>query len=186
MIDTLIDQLVKLRRTYGHIEVDIRADGLYQAIGQNVCIRIDEFGDVLAVIQSAYDKQQRGFNQVDQNDSWLQLKGPNMSDHEAKMKWKAAGMPSRMKPMEAVEDPPDQRPLQAYWVFTSRPSPNGVGEPIRKKTYIESVRTGVELVKEIHDQVDLTPIWQIDNIINLGIVDKKVDNGLDEHRRSDG
>jgi hypothetical protein len=80
-----------------------------------------------------------------------------------------------MKPTEVVEDPPDQRPLQSYWVFTSRPSPIGVGEPIRKQTYIESVNTGTELLKEIYDRVDISPIWKIDNIINLGNVDKKVD-----------
>lgn len=98
-----------------------------------------------------------------------------MSDHEAKMEWKAAGMPSRMKPMDVVADPPDQRPLQSYWVFTSRPSPDGVGEPIRNTTYIESIRTGAELMKEIYDQVNISPIWHIDNIINLGNVDTKVD-----------
>lgn len=73
MIDTLIDQLVKLRRTYGHIEVDLDSDGCFQATHSDVGIRIDEFGDVIAVIQSAYNKKTKGFNQLMQNDSWLQF-----------------------------------------------------------------------------------------------------------------
>ena len=108
MIERLIDQLTKLRNTYGNIEVDISAEHAYRAVGENVCIRIDEFGDILAVIQDACNKKQRELNQVDQNDSWMQFKDPNMSEKEAKDRWRDAGMPSRMKPIELVETSPEQ------------------------------------------------------------------------------
>lgn len=98
LIDKMIEQLQKLKETYGNIEVDMCDSHCYMATHDDICLRIDEFGDILAVIQSPYGKGRKGkFNQIIQNDSWMQFKDVNMSEKEAKANWMAAGKPSRMQ-----------------------------------------------------------------------------------------
>lgn len=105
MISRLIDQLVQLRDTYGNIEVDVLSDHCYNATFDDVCIRIDEFGDVIAVVQE-YDRQQMKygkFNELIQNDAYMQFSQPEDPDgSKAIERWKAAGEPSRMKRKEIV------------------------------------------------------------------------------------
>ena len=50
MIDDLLPQLKELRETYGNIELDVLFDGGFHATMRNVAVRIDEFGDPIAVI----------------------------------------------------------------------------------------------------------------------------------------
>ena len=172
MIDSLIDQLIKLRRTYGSIEVDLDADGCFQATHSDVGIRIDEFGDVLAVIQSAYNKKKKGFNQLMQNDSWLQFKGPNVGDNEAKRLWAEAGKPSRMASREIVEASPDKKPLMSYWITFGRDPMGTETQRFTTSNYLESTSTGIELLKEINN-LRTSILFNIDNVICLGQVDVK-------------
>lgn len=172
MIDTLIDQLVKLRRTYGHIEVDLDSDGCFQATHSDVGIRIDEFGDVIAVIQSAYNKKTKGFNQLMQNDSWLQFKGPNVGDNEAKRLWAEAGKPSRMTSREIIEASPEEKPLMSYLVIFSRDPMGTETQRFTTSNYLESTNTGTDLLKEINN-LRTSILFKIDNVICLGQVDIK-------------
>ena len=172
MIDTLIDQLVKLRRTYGHIEVDLDSDGCFQATHSDVGIRIDEFGDVIAVIQSAYNKKTKGFNQLMQNDSWLQFKGPNVGDNEAKRLWAEAGKPSRMTSREIVEASPEEKPLMSYLVIFGRDPMGAETQRFTTSHYLESTNTGTDLLKEINN-LRTSILFKIDNVICLGQVDIK-------------
>lgn len=172
MIDSLIDQLIKLRRTYGSIEVDLDADNCFQAAHDQVGIRIDEFGDVIAVIQSAYNKKKKGFNQLLQNDSWLQFKGPNVGDNEAKRLWAEAGKPSRMTTRDIVETSPKENPLMSYWITFSRDPMGMETQRFTTSEYLESTHTGVNLLKEINN-LRTSILFKIDNVICLGPVDIK-------------
>lgn len=172
MIDTLIEQLIKLRRTYGCIEVDLEADDCFQATHSDVGIRIDEFGDVLAVIQSVYNKKKKGFNQLMQNDSWLQFKGPNVGDNEAKRLWAEAGKPSRMTSREIVEASPEDKPLMSYLVIFGRDPMGMETQRFTTSEYLESTNTGVDLLKEINN-LRTSILFKIDNVICLGQVDIK-------------
>lgn len=172
MIDSLIDQLIKLRRTYGSIEVDLDADNCFHATYKDVGIRIDEFGDVIAVIQSAYNNKKKEFNQLLQNDSWIQFKGPNVGDNEAKRLWAEAGKPSRMAPREIVESSPEDKPLMSYLVVFGRDPIGSETKRFTTSAYLESTNTGHELLAEIH-KLKTSPIFELDNVIGLGQVDIK-------------
>lgn len=169
MIDNLIDQMVKLRKAYGPIEVDFCDTECFGAIHDQVAIRIDEFGDVLAVLQSAYRKKKYRFNKVMQNDSWLQFKEPNTSDKEAKRRWAEAGKPSKMNPVD-IKDSVDPRPLVGYAVIWGQYNLN-LNRFVTNEVYMESRKTGDELLTDAHNTIpSIGCDWKFINMVNLGEV----------------
>jgi hypothetical protein len=169
MIDNLIDQMVKLRKAYGPIEVDFCDTQCFGALHDQVAIRIDEFGDVLAVLQSVYRKKKYKFNKVMQNDSWLQFKGPNTSDKEAKRLWAEAGKPSKMHPV-VIKDSVDTRPLMGYAAIWGQYSLN-LNRFETTEVYMESRNTGDDLLADAHNTIPSIGCgWKFINLVNLGAV----------------
>lgn len=161
MIDELIKTLTALRRTYGNIEVDVLHDNTYNAVQSGIPIRIDEFGDVIAVIAtySGNSKHSVETNELLQNDSWLKMKTDGESDTEAIAKWNEAGQPSRMSHKDLVPDN-DTRPLMAYLVTYNTAS------GYRSALYHESVNSGRELFDEIRQVVGT--YREVDGVFCLG------------------
>lgn len=117
-INQMIEQLTKLKEAYGNIEIDVLSSNCFYALQSDICLRIDEFGDILGVIKAyeGYTETRGKFNQVIQNDSWMQFKDVNMSEKEAKQLWMEAGKPSRMQHKEIQETSDKNDPFKDYSV----------------------------------------------------------------------
>ena len=169
-ISKLIDDLTKLRRTYGDTEVDVCAEHMLMATQEGVPVRIDEFGDIIAVLCAAttYKDVFRVHpsyptNFLMKDDSWIQYKEAGMSDADAMKAWKEAGCPSRMKHKDIVED--SGKPMRCYLVqYHIGEVFNDLGKSTR---IVVSSATGEELYDSLLEQIGGLPRI-IDNINYLG------------------
>lgn len=166
-IDELMDGLRKLRKTYGNIEVDASCNGAFCALHGGIPVRIDEFGDVVAVLQvfqGDNGSTVRGLNELAQDDSWAQFKENGVSDDEARKRWEDAGKPSRMRHMDLVGTEDVEKAYLVHYYYTG----DYFGKFSHSTAILHSSLTGKDLYYDLLDKLPGSPIYTIENIVFLG------------------